>query len=167
MTRTDVLLTDKGLELTDEGKVRMEKLRSDYGKRKIRGTINWALPESKNQRGYFEGGVCTLFAYFQDWSDHTNYKHVLECRKIIKDEALGVTVEITGVGTRKVSDSSKGKENISKCIDWALDYFTDQGEFNDFVLNTQNYKDWVLAMQFDENIPDNYIDYCKSIGKLK
>ncbi len=126
------------------------------------------LPESRNQRNFFEGAVIPLACYLHENFDHRNYKDLIKMRELLKVEFNGEFINFNGKKI-KVGKTTKGKLNdgfIEKCIDYLEEqYGIDRTE----VLNPENYKYWrdTIFPFGDINSPDNYIDYLVELKKLK
>ncbi len=125
--------------------------------------IKLLTPESRNQRGYFEGAVIPLFVYL-DGADYRDNEVVRYYRDYyIKPEFNGEAMTINGKAI-KVGKSTKNQlQNlIEKVVDWLEEqYGIDRRE----CLDPEEYKKFR-----DEIYPvtdyDSYIDYLVEMKKL-
>ena len=134
-------------------------LRKNLG---IRIRMDPYTPESKKQRGFFEGALVPFIAYFQeniDWNDSDDLHYV---REGLKNEFNSTYVTI-GDKAIKVAKSTKGELSrglIERILDWA----GEQG-YPIELLNTVDYKNW-KAKIFPFGGPPTYIEYLIETGKL-
>lgn len=122
------------------------------------------LPESSNQRAFFEGGICTLVAFYQEGMDHRDYKDRNRVRDWLKIEFNGEIVEIMGKGV-KIAKSTKNVLNqgfLERVIDWLIENYQPPME----VLDPNKYKHW-RDVVFPVEGADNYIDYLVELNILK
>jgi hypothetical protein len=128
-------------------------------------TIELYLPESKDQRGFFEGAVVPLITFYQEGKDHRNTDDCVEVREWLKIEFNANTAVVNGKA-HKVAGSTKGKLNRGFLED-VINWMDDQGYKIKF-LNPDMYKDWRdrIFPNSKQGDPDNFIDYLVSIGKL-
>lgn len=149
-------------------------LGSDYNRAQF---INWTrkhvgervgisllVPESSKQRGYFEGAICPMVAFFQEGLDHKNYEDVKTVREMLKIEFNGVYVRV-GDKSTKIGGSTKGELNqgfLDRVVDWMEEqYGINRAE----VLDPKEYKKWRDEI-FPYGGPDTFIDYLVSVGKI-
>lgn len=121
------------------------------------------LPESEDQRGFFEGAICTLVAFYQRGMDYHNYKDVKKVREWLKIEFNGEMIEIGGK-VHSIAQSTKNKLNdgfLERVQDWLQENYAPPEE----ALDTAKYKYWKDVI-FSSGGPDNYIDYLREIGIL-
>lgn len=114
------------------------------------------LPESKEQRGFFEGGICALVAYYQYGMDHRNHQDIKKVREWLKLEFNGELVAIKGK-THRIAQSTKNKLNmgfLERVVAYIEENYAPPGE----ALDTQKYKYWKNAV-FPNGGPETYIDY--------
>lgn len=114
------------------------------------------LPESKNQRGFFEGAICPLLAFYQEGMDHHDAEDVRNVREWLKIEFNGDFTTICGK-SHKVPKSTKNKLNqgfLERVIGYIEDNYTPPRE----ALDTESFKKWRDTV-FPFGGPDNYIDY--------
>ncbi len=130
-----------------------------------RAGISLLVPESIDQRGFFEGGVCRLVAFFQEGMIHTNNKDVKTVREWLKVHFNGEYVVIAGK-SEKMGGSTKNELNngfLDRVIDWIEEeYGVDRSQ----VLDPKEYDMWKDTI-FPYGGPDNFIDYLVSIGRLQ
>lgn len=130
----------------------------------IRFKIDPFTPESRKQRGFFEGAIVPFTCYFQenlDWQDKEDLEKVREWLKI---EFNGQFIVIGGKSI-KVPKSTKNELNrgfLERVIDW----LGEQGYPID-VLNPNEYKKYRDELRSNFNIPPTYIQYMESLGRIK
>ena len=114
------------------------------------------LPESRKQRGFFEGAICPLLTFYQEGLDHRNSKDVKKIREWLKLEFNGEFIEIGGK-VHKIAKSTLRELNrgfLERIEDYIHENYAPPIE----ALNPEKYKHWR-----DEVFPyggaDNYIDY--------
>lgn len=121
-------------------------------------------PESREQRGFFEGAVVKLFAYFHEKLDYHDWRDCVIAREWLAIEFNGELVTFAGK-TNKVAKSTKGILNKGY-IDRIIDMIEEQNGIDRMVvLNPADYKNWRDTI-FPDGGPDNYIDYLIEVGKL-
>lgn len=125
--------------------------------------IERITPESREMRGFFEGGVVALACYYQDNLDHRNNEHLKIMREWLKQEFNSEYVTINDKA-HLVSKSSKGSKVLRELINKTVEWLEEQGANTD-VLNPEEYKHWRDAI-FPFEGPENYIDYLVSIKKI-
>lgn len=152
---------DGGFDLGSEyNKLHLKKyLRENAG---MRFEITSLSPESRKQRGFFEGAVVPLLTYYQEGMDHRNGDDKARVRDWLKIEFNGEFVVINGRSV-KVPQSTKGKLQAG-LLERVIDWMTDQG-YRTEVLNPDEYKHWRDTI-FPHGGPDNYIDYLLELKKL-
>lgn len=138
-----------------------EDLRKNNG---AKYRIERITPESRDMRGFYEGGVIPLACFYQDNLDHRNNEHIKIMREWLKQEFNSEWFEVNGKAQR-VSITTKGGKTLKKMIDKTSEWIEEQGG-DVSVLNPKAYKDWRDSI-FPFGGPDNYIDYLVSISKLK
>jgi len=122
------------------------------------------LPESSSMRGFFEGAICPLVAFYQEGMDHKNSEDIRTVREWLKIEFNGTVVEIKGK-LHTVAQSTKYKLNqgfLERVLDYIIENYAPPIE----ALDTNGYKDW-KARIYPYGGPDNYIDYLVEINILK
>jgi hypothetical protein len=124
------------------------------------------LPESNEQRGFFEGGICSLVAYYQEGMDYRNYKDREKVREWLKIEFNGDLIAIGGKSHR-IAKSTKNQLNLGfleRVEDWLVEQYNPPMYFFD----TNNYKRWHdELLPLGETKTETYIDYLKEINILK
>lgn len=127
--------------------------------------IERITPESKNQRGFFEGAVVPLETFFQEGMDHRNWEDCRRVREWLKLEFHAEMVTVNGK-VKRVAKSTKNELNKG-IIEKIIEYQIDQHGINpDEVLNPKNYKIWRDTI-FPYGGPDNWIDYCVNLHQLE
>lgn len=114
------------------------------------------LPESAKQRGWFEGALCPLVAFYQAGMDHHDSKDREKVREWLKIEFNGDLVAIGGK-THKVAQSTKNRLNLGfleRVTDWLIENYAPPIE----AMDPKAWKHWHDAV-FPYGGPDNYIDY--------
>lgn len=128
----------------------------------IRFKIDPFTPESRAQRGWFEGALIPFLTYFQenmDWRDTDDRAKVCH---VIKTEFNGVWATV-GDKRGKVPKSTKGELNrglIERIMDWA----GEQG-YPIEVLDPNIYKDWRDRI-YPQGGAATFIEYLEEMGKL-
>lgn len=121
------------------------------------------LPESIKQRGWFEGALCPLVAFYQEGMDHHNSKDIEAVREWLKIEFNG-TMIVVGEKTHLIGGSTKRKLNqgfLERCVGYLEDNYAPSLE----ALDPAVYKDWRDRI-FPYGGPDNFLDYLISLKKL-
>lgn len=122
------------------------------------------VPESKKQRGYFEGALCPLITFYQHGMDHRDPEHVRQIREWLKLEFNGELVSIGGQ-THRVAKTTKYKLNegfLERVMDWVIENYAPPME----ALDPKKYKHWRDAI-YPYGGPDDYIDYLVELKLLK
>lgn len=120
--------------------------------------------ESKQQRAFYHGAVCPLYAYFHEKIDHHNHADIETVHQWLKIEFNGEFIAIGGK-SHLVGMSTQGKLNsgfIDRCIEGLQEHYAIDPE----ILNPLRYKNWRDAI-YPFGGPDNYIDYLEEIKLLK
>ena len=124
------------------------------------------LPESEDQRGFFEGGLCPLVAYYQEGMDYRSYKDRQKVREWLKIEFNSELVALGGK-SHKVAKSTKNKLNdgfIERVQDWIIENYSPPEE----VFDTSVYKNWRDKLKpLGESKAETFIDYLIEIKVLK
>jgi hypothetical protein len=128
----------------------------------MRLEINPLLPESKKQRGFLEGAIFTMIAYYQEGLDYRNSEDVRKVRDWCKCEFNGEFLVIKGK-SQKVAKSTKGM--LNDFLERVMDWMTDQG-YQTELLDPKEYKKWRDTI-FPFGGPDNFLEYLEELGKLK
>lgn len=126
--------------------------------------ISPILAESTRQRGWFEGGICPLFTFYQENLDHHDPKDIAKAREWLKIEFNSELVALGGV-THKVAKSTKNELNkgfLERVIDYIIENYAPPIE----ALDPNKYKHWKAAV-YPYGGPDNYIDYLLELKVLK
>lgn len=121
-------------------------------------------PESRKQRGFFEGAICPLVAYYQENLDFRNAENVRKVREWLKIEFNGEFVTLGGKSV-KVPQSTKRKLNqgfLERVIGWLEDNYAPPPES----LNPESYKYWRDRV-FPMGGPTTYIEYLIEKGILR
>lgn len=127
-------------------------------------TIEPILAESGKQRGWFEGGLCPLVAFYQEGLDHHDPKDVAKAREWLKVEFNSEIVALGGIA-HKVAKSTKNELN-SGFLERVVEYIVENFAPPDEALDPKKYKHWHDAV-FPYGGPDNYIDYLVEIKTIK
>lgn len=124
------------------------------------------LPESAAQRGFFEGGICPLVAFYQEGMDYRNYKDVKKVREWLKIEFNGELVALKGKSHR-IAKSTKNKLSdgfLERVEDWLIENYKPPEE----IFDTKVYKNWRDKLKpLGETKTENFIDYLREIKLLK
>lgn len=140
----------------------------DYLKKNngIRLKIVEDKPESKDQRGFFEGAIVPLVTFFQEGMDHRESKHRLLVRDWLKIEFNGKYVKV-GSKVNKVATSTKNKLSkgfLDRVLDWIYGNYGEENVRD--ALNTKAYDNWKDKV-YPFGGPDNWIDYLVSLNRLR
>lgn len=152
----------EGLKLTNET-VRGSFKRFLKENQGIRIRLEPIMPESKNQRGFFEGAIVPLFCFYQEGMDYHNGDDLRKVRGWLKMEYNSEYALINGKA-HKVEKSTRGELNRGFLLR-VMDGMADNG-YQVEVLNPEDFKKWKKDVR-PHGGPDNYIDYLLDIGKLK
>lgn len=116
------------------------------------------MPESSNQRGFFEGAVCPLLTFYQEGMDYRNSKDVKKVREILKLEFNG---ELVPLGGKIYRIAQSTKNNLSAgFLERVIGYIEDNYAPPAEVLDPKSYKHWKDAI-YPYGGPETYIDYLK------
>lgn len=129
----------------------------------IRLKIDPYTPESRKQRGFFEGAIVPFVTFFQDNLDYNDTDDLKRVRHWLKTEFNGGFLVIGGKSI-KVPKSSKGELNrglLERIMDWC----GEQGYPVD-LLNPEDYKDWRDRI-YATGGPGTYMDYLVECGKIR
>ncbi len=122
------------------------------------------FPESPSQRGYFEGAICPLIAFYQEGMDHRNSKDRDTVREWLKIEFNGEMVNLGGK-VHRIAQSTKNRLNqgfLERVTDYVIENYAPPDE----ALDPKKYKHWKAAI-YPNGGPDNYIDYLVALKILK
>jgi hypothetical protein len=127
--------------------------------------ISRLLPESRKQRGFYEGAVLKLWCYF-DGHDYTSSKILRQYHENANREFNGEDVVISGK-SRRVGKSSKGKLNgESGMIEKVIAYLEENYAIKrQEVLDPEHYKDFRDRI-YASGKYDTFIDYLKELKRL-
>jgi hypothetical protein len=120
------------------------------------------LPESNKQRGYLEGAVIPLVAYYQDGMDHRSSEDVRTVREWLKEEFNGQMVVLCGKA-HLIAKSTKGREALQAFLErvtvWLVENYSPPAE----ALDPESFKTWRDTI-FPSGGPTSYIDYMVECG---
>jgi len=122
------------------------------------------LPESKKQRGFFEGAVVPLMTFYQEGMDHRSHKDRAIVREWLKLEFNGELITVGGK-THRIAKSTKRELNsgfLERVIEYMVDNYAPPMES----LSPAKFKDWRDRI-FPYGGADNFIDYLQEIAILK
>jgi hypothetical protein len=131
----------------------------------IRLKVVAQLPESRKMRGFLEGGIIPLIAYYQEGMDHRNEDDRAKVREWLKEEHHGELVDIGGV-VHKIGKSTKGREALTAFLERVMDWLIENYQPPQEAITPENYKHWRDTI-FPIGGPDNYIGYLVETGILK
>ena len=155
---------------SEEGKLKMNEytaarfrqhLKENDG---MRYQVRPMLPESKNMRGYLEGGLIPMFCYFQENLDHRNPEHHDYAREYLKEHLNGLPVVIDGRSVI-VGGSTKGRDALTKFVERVSDMLVDDYGCPREAIDPEAYKNWRDTIR-PSGGPDNWIDHLKNIHIL-
>jgi len=123
------------------------------------------LPESEEQRGFFEGAICTLVAFYQEGMDYRNYKDVKKVREWLCLEFNGELVVISGKAHRVAKTTKNALTGfLERVEDWIIENYAPPKE----VFITTYYKNWRDKLKpLGETKTETFIDYLLEIKILK
>lgn len=121
------------------------------------------LPESKEQRGFFEGAICPLLAYYQEGMDYRNSKDVKKVREWLKLEFNGEMIAIGGK-VHKIAKSTTRELNRG-FLERVQGYIEDNYAPPEQALNPQKYKHWRDTI-YSHGVADTYLEYLISLKIL-
>lgn len=113
------------------------------------------FPESKKQRGWFEGAMVRTLTYFHEELDYRKSSDCKIMHEWLKQEFNGEAVTVNGK-THIRGKSSKGLLN-KEFGERVLNYYIDQG-YPIEAINHERYKDWKNRLSITEKW-NSYIDY--------
>lgn len=122
------------------------------------------LPESNEQRGFFEGAVCPLLAFYQEGMDYRNSKDVHIVREWFKIEFNGDLVEIGGK-VHRIAKSTRNQLNqgfLERVIGYIEDNYAPPKE----ALNPEKYKLWKDTI-YPFGGADTYLGYLIDLKLLQ
>ena len=126
--------------------------------------IRQIMPESNKQRGFFEGAICPLVAYYQEGMDYRNSENIREVREWLKVEFNGDFVTIGGK-SNKVAQSTKNKLSdgfLERVIEYLIENYAPPYE----ALDPKKFRDWKDRI-YPYGGPEDYLSYLKEINILK
>jgi hypothetical protein len=125
--------------------------------------IESLTPESREQRGFFEGAIVPFTTYFQENLDYNDRDDLQKVRDWLKIEFNGAFITLGGKAI-KVPKSTKGELNRG-FLERVLDWLGEQG-YPIELLNTTEYLDWKDRIRPSSG-PMDYMSYLIECGKLK
>jgi hypothetical protein len=159
-------------ELGPDGKGKLS-LGSDYNRARfaeflktnigIRLRIEAFTPESREQRGFFEGGLVPFICYFQENIDYNDGDHIRRVRDWLMLEFNASFLTVGGKAL-KVAKSSKG-ELSRGLMERIMDWCGEQG-YPIELLTPSDYKDWRDRVRPSAG-QGSYLDYLVECGKLR
>lgn len=123
------------------------------------------LPESNKQRGFLEGAVIPLVAFYDEGMDHRNYADVRRVRDWLKEEFFTEMVVVAGK-VHSVPRSTKGREALQGFLERVLAWLQENYAPPAEALDPERFKEWRDTI-FPNGGPDHYIDYLVSLNILK
>jgi len=122
------------------------------------------LPESKEQRGFFEGAVCPLLTFYQEGMDYKNYHDREKVRQWLKIEFNGEMVDIGG----KIHTIAQSTKNVLNqgFLERVIAYIEENYAPPSNVLNPEKYKYWKDVI-FPSGGAETYIDYLLELNVLQ
>lgn len=129
----------------------------------IRLEIKPLTPESNRQRGYYHGGVISMWVYL-DGNDYKDSQKLNQYHEVAKRKFNGDVIFVHGK-LERVGQSTKGQ--LTRIIDEVIDYLEENyGIDRSKVLDPEHYKDFIDRVYMHGEF-DTYIDYLKSLNRLK
>lgn len=125
--------------------------------------IKRVLPESRNQRGFYEGAVIKLWAYL-DGNDYKSSKIVKQYHENANREFNGEDLVINGK-CKRVGGSSKGKLNSGMLENVIMYLEENYAVKREECMNHEHYKQFRDEIYMEGNY-DTYIDYLISLNRL-
>src|SRR3990167_5491906 len=124
------------------------------------------LPESRKQRGYLEGCVVSLIAFYQEGMDHRNPNDLRKVREWLHQEFNSELVVVAGK-IKTVGKSTKGRKELNAFLERVMDWLVEQYAPPAEAIDPGKYKLWRDTVFPFEQGPDNYIDYLQECGILR
>lgn len=153
---------DGGMDFGDYTRINLKKfIKENPG---MAFELKPLLPESKDQRGYFEGFICPLVSYYQEGMDHHNRKDIERVREWLKIEFNGEIV-IIGDKAHKIGNSTKNRLNRG-FLERVIGYLQDNFGLPIEIFDTKKYEDWHDRIYPTGKGPDNFIDYLVDLNLL-
>ena len=123
------------------------------------------LPENRKVRKFYHGAVLTLWAFLNGY-DHKDPSILRWLHEVAKLEFNAEFVNLDGKQVKKPK-STKG-ELGKGFIERVIEHLEEQYGINrQDVLDPAEYKKYRDEIQSFEDVPDDYISYLVSLGKLK
>jgi len=123
------------------------------------------ITESKRQRGFFEGALVPLVAFYQEGMDHRNQEDLRRVREWLKIEFTSEGVMLGGK-LQRVAKSSKGSYALRLLVERTVEWLQENYQPPVEALNGESFKHWRDTV-FPYGGPGNYIDYLVEVGTLK
>lgn len=120
--------------------------------------------ESKELRGFYEGGVIALWVFLDgnDWRDSRVHQHYHDQA----NREFNGEIIIRNKKPEKMGKSSKGKLIKDGLCEKVIEYLEDNyGIDRNEVLDPEKYKNWLIKI-FPYGGLETYIEYLLSINKL-
>lgn len=128
--------------------------------------ISCVLPESKKQRGYFEGCLVALFVFYNggDYKDKTTLEDARHDLKLEFWSELRKNY-LTGKLEKKVK-STKGSFSLNQITERVLEYLVEQYAPPMQAYDPAEYKKW-RDVALTNGAPENYLDYLRELNIIK
>ena len=123
--------------------------------------ISLDTPESKNLRGYLEGALIPMIAFYQEGHNHRDRASLAMVREWLRLEFNSDMCVVAGKAKR-VATSTKGREELRKFTDRVIDWMEENGYD---IPNPDEYKKWRDSIK-PYTAHENFIDYLIEIGRL-
>ncbi len=152
---------EKGISFGEHNAAKLRQYAKEHQGQKF--TLEAIKPESRKQRGFLEGGLIPLIAYYQEGMNHEDSEDCRKVRDWLKLEFNGELVPINGK-VQKVAKSTKGELNrfTERVVEWVEENYAPPRE----ALDTSKYKIW-KATVWPYGGPETWIGYLQSINILK
>ncbi len=133
--------------------------KENQGKRIV---IEDRVPESRQQRAWFEGALVPLVTFYQEGMDHKESEDNRKVREWLMQEFNSEGITINGK-YHLVKQTSKSK--LNDLIERIMDWMTENG-YQTELLVPKEYEKWRDEI-FPFGGPETYIDYLVSINRLR
>ena len=123
------------------------------------------ITESKKQRGFFEGALVPLVAFYQEGMSHQKTEDLHRVREWLKLEFTSEGVMVGGK-LQRVAKSSKGSHALRLLVERTVEWLEENYQPPVEALDGKSFKHWRDTV-FPYGGPADYISYLCEVGILK